>query len=923
MRSVLACCVAAVIAAAGDSSAWAQRFGGRVDQPQARISVDSREIYAGLQFDLLISAVGFDEQPQPEVSAFQIAGCTVTFKDVTPNVATSISIINGQRSESRRVEYVYRYSVVAPVAGQYSVPAVTITQGSKSAATRAATFKAIELPTSRDMQVRLTLPDRPVSVGETFDVTIDWYLRRDPENPRFVVPLFDARDWVEVHPPAGAPAQRSIGRRRRALAFSAGDQDIELPYTTEKAQLEGVEYTRFRFKAVVTPIKSGTLELAPVGVVAQLTVGTRRDSFGFRVPNRKLFKAEDTPRSLQIRPLPLQGRPPSFAGAVGTGFSIQVRASRTVVKLGEPIELELLIRGDGRLEGLGLPGLDNPEGLPAPQFAIADAPVTGELVRDNDSGDVKGKRFRVTVRINSPEVREIPRLAFSYYNPTSGAYDTVYSEPIALSVAGSAVVGPGDVVSGSKNPSEQPGRPEPRSPANQNATGAIGADLSLSHSDDTLSMAWSVTELWPLLFALYALPLFLLILQVWRVRTREERGKSSETKSAMRVVDRALERASSEPANESAPALLAALRKLAACTQRDSIRGEQVIARIETVSYDPKAADQPLDREILAQAKKLAHSWVERDGDKSAEEAGEKGRDDVSPRRNKSSKTAILMLVAAAASMLATPADAGQPDVAVADRAMGAGAPKAAGNTAPAATIDAARRAYRAALAEVDRDARASRFARAERIFRGVVQAHPDRPELLTDWGNAAVGAQDMGRATLAYRRALSLEPGLTRAESNLSWVRSRLPSWLPRPQTERAGGSLLFWRHYLSVPERHLIGGAGFAVAVLLLVPWARQRTWLRWLAVLPVVVWIGMIASIVDEERPVNDAVVVTDGVFLLSADSAGAPPALSNPLPAGAEVIIAETREQWTRVALSDGVKTGWLPLSAVARVIPERQ
>src|SRR5690606_29119674 len=125
----------------------------------------------------------------------------------------------------------------------------------------------------------------------------------------------------------------------------------------------------------------------------------------------------------------------------------------------------------------------------------------------------------------------------------------------------------------------------------------------------------------------------------------------------------------------------------------------------------------------------------------------------------------------------------------------------------------------------------------------------PDRPELLADWGNAALGAQDLGRATLAYRRALALDPGVSRAERNLSWVRNRMPSWLPRPHGAGAAELLFFWNGYLAVPTRHLIGAVAFAVSVLLVVPWpwSRRRAWLRWLAIVPALIWLVMMASIV----------------------------------------------------------------------------
>ena len=79
----------------------------------------------------------------------------------------------------------------------------------------------------------------------------------------------------------------------------------------------------------------------------------------------------------------------------------------------------------------------------------ADAP-TGELAADGLS-----KTFKVTAQVTGPAT-EIPAIAFSYFDPVKGHYQTIHSDPIAVSVKGGSVVGAGDVVamapkSGAKN----------------------------------------------------------------------------------------------------------------------------------------------------------------------------------------------------------------------------------------------------------------------------------------------------------------------------------------------------------------------------------------------------------------------------------------------------------------------------------------
>ncbi|HEY3359338.1 MAG TPA: BatD family protein, partial [Polyangia bacterium] len=439
-------------------------FGQRV-----QLQLESREIYAQVPFVLALLAEEFDEQPAPEQPRLTISGCEVTPLGATPQVQQMLQIINGRQSVSRSVTWSFRYRVTAPATGTYQVPALTVVQGARRAATQPATFHANVIGQTRDMKVRLNLPARSVMVGETFALTLDWLIRRDVSEQSFTVPLFDQVDRFEVAP---APAQG-----RRALALQLGSRRLELPFDRSSDVVDGVQYTRLRLHALVTPLKAGTLDVPPTSVVA--TVGGGMGGFfGLGMGRGQLVKAQDVPRRLEVAALPQAGRPRSFNDAVGEAFALSVRAARTVVRVGDPLELELTVRGKARLEGLRLPRLDT-AGLDPAVFAVPADVAPGEIIEEGAA-----KRFRVTVRLKAA-AREIPRLAFSYYDATKRTYETVHSEPIALQVAGSAVVGAGDVVAAAPAPATPgPKRPEA---APGGGLSLVGADLALSAEPRTLA----------------------------------------------------------------------------------------------------------------------------------------------------------------------------------------------------------------------------------------------------------------------------------------------------------------------------------------------------------------------------------------------------------------------------------------------------
>ena len=341
--------------------------------------------------------------------------------------------------------------------------------------------------------------------------------------------------------------------------------------------------------------------------------------------------------------------------------------------------------------------------------------------------------------------------------------------------------------------------------------------------------------------------------------------------------------ADSGPAREAAPRIAAAMRRMAQASGADSSAAAAALERLEIWAFDPATAQEAVAADVVDELRGIARGWS-----KEADRA-------VALAPAPAVVLAVVMLGSAAA---------------VAAQPIGR---QAAGDDAEA--VDSARALYRQALEETDRLRRVRLFTRSEQAFRRLAAANPDAPELQVDWGNAALGAQDVGRAVLAYRRALRSAPKHERATVNLSWMRDRLPTWLPRPVATGALESLLFWRGRLTPAQLHLAGAGAFAVGVLLFVFRARRGGRpLRHLVVPALAIWAVATASALLAEGGGEGAVVLLDGATLRAADSAGASPAFANPLPAGTEVTVIEQRPFWVRVALADGTR-GWLAASAV--------
>jgi len=240
------------------------------------------------------------------------------------------------------------------------------------------------------------------------------------------------------------------------------------------------------------------------------------------------------------------------------------------------------------------------------------------------------------------------------------------------------------------------------------------------------------------------------------------------------------------------------------------------------------------------------------------------------------------------------------------------------------ARLEQALEDYSQALAESSRDTRLAGFARAERGFASLASDGVETAALWTNLGNAALQAQHVGQAVLAYHRALRLDPEATTARQNLIHLRSRLPSWVPRPGSAEGAVPFLAYR-MVAAETRAFVAALCFLLmsASIVLAVRRKEGAW-RGLAIILGLGWAMGIGSLAydalaeDEEK----AVLVASEVEARSADSALAPLAFPDLLPAGVEVDLLEERAQWSRVRLANG-RDIWVRSSSVERVEMHRK
>jgi hypothetical protein len=357
----------------------------------------------------------------------------------------------------------------------------------------------------------------------------------------------------------------------------------------------------------MVPLRQGEHALPGVSLSVEEGVRFRRDFFGGRRATQvRSWRAQDQGRVLVVTAIPGQEQPPSFGGAIGHGFTLEVSADRTVVQVGDPITLSLVLRGEG-LETASLPALDAEGLLPSDGFRIpADVP-TGEL--DGDA-----KHFTAVVRVLDDRQTEIPALAYTWFDPDAKRYETTYSRPIALSVRAAEVIGARDVLRG--EPAEDGPRFASDDQGSGSAASALTGSLALTGADLAIATdpgavlgrrsqgvdAWAVPTLYASSLSLVAAALL----------DRRRRRVDPELSRRRRLLLGELSRvraAGAQPPAEAAREIAAALRAmLRMVPEATSLELDELLGKCDARSFAPSGADAPLEEALAEKAVALAES---------------------------------------------------------------------------------------------------------------------------------------------------------------------------------------------------------------------------------------------------------------------------------------------------------------------------
>ncbi len=304
----------------------------------------------------------------------------------------------------------YNFLITANKTGTYTIPGVSIQSNSDSFKTQPLKLRVVaaDSPDNKNQIsdyafIRLIPSKNKAYVGEPIPIEIQLFL----QNGRFNMPELTAEGFnlTEYPEPKSSRAQKG-----------------------------NAIYQVRTFQTAATPVKAGKLNIGPVkmDVVLKIRQNQRRRS-PFNDPFEGLLtryqdvpvKIEAKAQNITVKPLPTEGRPDNFNGAVGQ-FSMTAKASPLEVTVGDPVTINIELSGLGTIESLSLPKLE------LLGFKSYEPSISSK--RTDPLGLTGIKAFEQVIIPENETIKEVPKIEITYFDPKTESYKILSQGPFPLKV---------------------------------------------------------------------------------------------------------------------------------------------------------------------------------------------------------------------------------------------------------------------------------------------------------------------------------------------------------------------------------------------------------------------------------------------------------------------------------------------------------
>ena len=377
----------------GDRTYESQPLTLVVGPPRVRVEagLDAESIWVGGEFDFSLTVRGvstLDEEP-----ATPLADDVAELVDVEES---SFDVDGGQVSR--------RYGFRALRAGRFEIGPMRITANGQTFETQPMSLVVDEVPAGDGNP-----PDDLLFTGvpgKTFAYV------NEPVVVEYAV-LHGGRREVGWWPMVGTKSWPSFEGFEVLQIRGWGGREVVV---------DGRRYEKyFQRRVALRPLRAGQVILGAAAVEARIR---SRSAFG-RDMTSVILNSE--PHTLEVLPLPEEGRPTSFRGHVGTLQAVSW-VDRTRAEVGDTVTLQVEVSVEGVLEAHLAPEIDFPGG-----FEVSDPEIETSYAR-RENGLQGTRTYTYVLTATTPGTYVIPAIEMSYFNTETESYGTTRTHAFTVTV---------------------------------------------------------------------------------------------------------------------------------------------------------------------------------------------------------------------------------------------------------------------------------------------------------------------------------------------------------------------------------------------------------------------------------------------------------------------------------------------------------
>lgn len=398
------CFLVALMTAGNLSAQTSPQIEVVVSLSQETISLDEQAI---LEVEVKGSAQDMPSPSLPTLPMFEI---------YSQGRSTSISYVNGAVAAS----VTNRYLLVPSKVGTYPIENISVVYQNRRYVGNSVTLTVVNSGTSVSPQLeRRALDTAGKSKDYFLEASVD---NRNPfvsQQVTLTLKLFMAVQYY------GSPELVEP----TTTGFWTELLDTRGPY---QQRVNDRTYRVIERKYALFPTATGeqTIGRATINVTVQSRQQNQRrdpfDIFGMLGAGQQV-QIRSQSLTVNVKPLPVEGRPADFSGTVGR-FTLKATPTKREVEVNQPVSVNFLITGVGNVKSVAEPVIPD-----LPDFRVYKA-SSNESVSKQDDRLGGTRTFEEVFIPKRPGQLAIPAISFSYFDPEAGQYKIVRTEPITLNV---------------------------------------------------------------------------------------------------------------------------------------------------------------------------------------------------------------------------------------------------------------------------------------------------------------------------------------------------------------------------------------------------------------------------------------------------------------------------------------------------------